>query len=1006
MKKFLVALLFILFANSFVAPVFADSNVKKVVKLKVDSSTETNLKKAGIAFEKEYNDFCKSFKETDLCKAGFSKKYPKSSEIKTVKYNAERPEEFFNLVVAFYNELNTFTADRETETAKMNQQKQGSIDELLVNLAEKRSDLVKKLNKERTILNDLNLSDNYKDIDDATKENLTAPNKDLGNYAKKIDKKANPDDKIETHIEKDLSSNPDLSKKSDEDLEEWQKRLIEIDKSIDTEIAKTDKNITALENIKKKQEDDAKNKRQETLDDAWKALEEALKKEKEAFKNYDNKSVADYKKTEKEFDLTNMENAIKKAKNGGDKLPLEDHEPKISKPSLDAENFDELVENLKKQTTIANNNAEKLNNAKKKKDEADAEDKKRKVKEIKNLFDLLIKRNEIIENFEQIVYAKTNVNKDTKKKDMKYEPFGFNPVPGGGDYIKCGDNFGKSVCGTTYGKELKWNMVLNMSACIDNEKSEDCLKDFPDNTEPKDLITYIEAAILRAEENIEKFKEYVDEKQAECSDKTYWGTYYRQEKIDGIKGKNSTTTYVVNTSNAKTTDNNTLAYEIDECISGPIKKEIEVCRNKKDGYGYTTYDIDNYRFAERNYSDANDVKQRCYNDIFKKQCSKNDYKWPDIRDVKGNVVLTYEEMNNEVLECKEENEKDICEGKVKGWIKEIDDVSVTDDDILKGKTCSDNMNKDICNKYAESKGFDISIFNSPFDYGTGVKTCKGLVDSMENMFAGCPGLKGKDKKSFKNVDDIANACFAIESGECVGYLSGAQTNTEFMNRLLGKNLSSINTEVSKTRTLVMCKSDVEEKLCKIIAGGDIADSITEKKGTDTYNYLRKCKDELDRQIQRAVDKCNKNGRIIDGYLKTAKFGEKGYYESVEEVEQLCEKAKQSEPKRISIKDEASSFICLSNAASDSKIGSLIASINNYCKEFRTSPIQPKGSGSCYINNKRYVDKDPDEIKAGTKPQSMEEVLKSVLDDLVSKKCGRKYNDICKSSKAYEEGCVK
>ncbi len=1136
MKKFLVALLFFFFANSIVAPVFADSNVKKIVKLKVDSSTEKSLGRAGKAFEDEYLKFCKDFKDKnlELCKDGFSQKYPNSSKIKTVEYNAEKPEEFFNLVVEFYKELQEFAASKDSELTKLNEQAKNDIQDLLKTIAEKRNELVEKLNNERKILNELNLSDGYKSIDDATEDNLKAPNSDLKKYAAKIDKKTYPDDKIIVHVERNLSSkSSDLSKKSDEDLDKWQKRLMEIDKSIDTEIAKTEKNIAALKNIKKKQEDDKKNERQKTLDAAWDALEKALEEEKKAFKNYDNKSVADYKKTEKEFDLTNMENAINKAKNGGDKLPLEDHEPKISKPSLDAENFDKLVENLKKQTTIANNNAEKLNNAKKGKDEKELDDLKNKLLEekqkeagllksingdeisvsafdkavdelnnslakttVKNKNGKVILKDEkgkeksfeeqkkiltdeinnvrkINEQLEKINKNKTDefenckkelasliapdalgtlqnpkvdslenckIQLDAKKKEQnkqleeiennfielyllvkkidllektiyttKNRMTDKNVTKDGFDYKMLGYSDSKNeigclddIGGVGYCKgkklvSLDWNVVAN-SENIDIG-----------NAELKNWNDYFVKVIAQAEQNVNNMKAYVDSEKNKCDYSGYWDGSWKnlsseiKKKVKNLSDeeKKKYKSIISASISGQAGDGTNLQDELDMCYKF---KEVAECRK----YRKAPYDIPDYKPYENNYGSVDDVRNVCYGQ-FKAECPvKDKYTWP-----KYNSTLQYTDMQNELDKCKSFGNEEICKTYVKSLVDKVNDGKNKQVDFNKFKyigypECqSADTNKKICEEYRDVNGLNKNIFGNNFDFKSGVSNCKTLVDSILDMLNNCPGLKGREASEFTSAEEINKACLKINSDNCISH------QTEIINRM---KLVIIPDFSKIDNTSERCYADADETACEQYKkirfdGYENEPTLSLPQSADKlndYRYVDECIKAVRGKIQNAVDICNNPKAIIERYdVKTEN------YISKRTVDEACAKAKESSMKdtKKSIKQTASEFICLANPDTDSRMEGLIKSIFDYCEKVGKSPVQYEGSGSCYINSRRYVAKDPFEVDASTKPESMQYVLSDVLSKIVKRKCGtsisiRDSDSICKNAKAYIKGCAK
>ncbi len=314
------------------------------------------------------------------------------------------------------------------------------------------------------------------------------------------------------------------------------------------------------------------------------------------------------------------------------------------------------------------------------------------------------------------------------------------------------------------------------------------------------------------------------------------------------------------------------------------------------------------------------VRESCYVNNFKNKCSvKDKYKWPVFT-----KDLTYNDMKVELDKCNDFENKTACEDHIKGLVNKINEGSnkkvnlqkyITPD--LKYPEClNSDITKQICADYRDVNGLNKSIFGVNFNYGKGVTNCKQFVDTIITMFNNCPALKGRDISEFTTAEAVIAECSKIQSSQCNDYLAGAQKI-----KTISSDGINVNQPIDK------CKPHVEETLCKNYSMKNIGyiPEIIAKSGSDTYDYLKECvaavdkmvikkdiekvikecspkfddaerdkllrevktvEDAKDRclahQIQKAVDRCNSNGKIIDNYSIKERN-----YTSVAQVEKVC-----------------------------------------------------------------------------------------------------------------------
>ena len=203
MKKFVATLLFFIFANSFFAGAFASSISGETLNLKVDSQTVKNLHSAVDVFEKTYNDFCDG-RTIALCQEKFSGAFPNSAELKRTNYDEKNAKRFFELIAGFYNDLQNFNSEKNTIGSKEKDDLRAQIMAKKAKRLSELSELVKKVNEERGLLDDLD----GKKRDQLTKENeTTLTSLGLNKYDGDLD--GYKDNGVEQH---NLKDNIDLSK--------------------------------------------------------------------------------------------------------------------------------------------------------------------------------------------------------------------------------------------------------------------------------------------------------------------------------------------------------------------------------------------------------------------------------------------------------------------------------------------------------------------------------------------------------------------------------------------------------------------------------------------------------------------------------------------------------------------------------------------------------------------------------------------------------------------------
>ena len=996
MKKFVATLLFFIFANSFFASVFASSNTKNLLELKVNRETVENLNKAGSLFENEYKKFCDEKKAPERmknypCRDGFEKTFENSKKIQSIKFEEKNANEFFKVIAGFYEDLKKFDVEEHKIPSS---EKISRIEKILREeneIENKLSELVKKVNVERGLLSDLDKKERKK-LDENSKslamKDLNNYDNDLFDYDKNGVKKHN--------LKKDISEMPkDLSSFKDEDLTALEQNLAEVNEIIEEQYNLTSTNI---EGLKGKQQDDAKKAKEErkkTLDEAWDKLKLALEDEKSAVNNFfDNPNKDKQVYYKKDIDLVSvktMNNNLAEAKKKG--VDLENHignSPdktaiSIKNVPTDENKFTELISYLTNETTKANSNAEKLNKAKNKSDEDELTRLKNNLLTLKNEESDLLEvvtgdKKVLVPDFDKAVNELNNSLSKTGVKDMKN-----NSV----------DLSGKSI---QEQKEILEKEITNVENInkklnkINNEKKQEnkILKNnFKKLAHLMKKIDLLEKAIYTTKDRMTENNNGFE----------YKLLGYSSDRTISCKD------YIADSPSCRERNLNSLSWSV-------VENSANMTISNEELKNWNLYFEKVISQAETNINNMNN-----YINNVKGQCNISGY-W-----------------DNSWTELSEELKKKLGTEVSSSLGGQAGDNSTLIDEFNNCQIQAEIKKCEEYGKYDELK----------LEYFTKLGVLKVRESCYTNNFKNkCPVKDYNwpvftENLTYINMKAELNKCNEfVQSKQCNEYLIGAQKI---------KKISSdgINTE----QPIDKCKPHVEETLCKNYSMKNIGyiPEIKAKSGSDTYDYLKECvaavdkmaikkdiekvindckpefnneekktlinkigseiktvKDAEDRclahQIQKAVDRCIADGQIIDNYSVKERN-----YTSVKQVEELCEKMKQSAPKRKSIKDEASSFICLSNAGDRAEIKSLISSISDYCKEFNTSPIQTKGSGSCYINNKRFVDTDPDKIRAGTKPQSMATVLENVLSNLAFKACGRRYSGICESVKAYE-GCVK
>ena len=811
MKKIVATLLFFIFANSFFAPVFSASNVVKQMSLNITDEAFSELKRAAGFFKEQVDFLCRGKKDKkdadipDICKNGI----PNTQNIlnnfsKDKKNDTKFQEEFFDIIVGFYNELN----DYKILLDKINSETENDVKTQQLLVKGIIGNLIEKLNKERKTLNKVNaLFDEkakYDDLTDLKWENVDAVTSDLRKYASKDfekyredNKKDNEiDNKIRLHDGKTYAGLDDveglLEQKDGESLDDWLNRIEKLKTSLENEETKTEKNIEALNAIKSERE---KEKAKIAK------LEEELQKERETEAGLINEiagtNILISGKNEPEKILNDALTRHKlcpecknhKADKGnGD----EDYIKNLEKEIINVQEINKKLQSIKDTRADAFKNCqdELLNYVKPDQIKdllppienlSDCQDRlklekdrqEQEIQKIRNLFKDLIDRNSLIEDFERAIWAKDNVWLETKnndlkemKDDKKYLPFGYNPeyLPFGynpeTESISCTDgNFGNDCPEDIKGIALKWDTVLDIESCLKN-KSKACLNVIPTN-QLASWIKYIEMAIERANKNIPVLKGYIEYKQKDCKNTLYWGTYVlsKSDTVSTLPG--------INTSNIKTTDKTTLVEEVEECKTQQTEskcQEFANILNKK-----TTL-----KSLFEKVSLPSDVSENCVKNINEKVCFEYAKLSFGEKFSVANLGLTKpsDEMKKNygsyLEECKNEVDARVKADSIEAAKKKLDlqclsgDEKAKNDMLVKfdnlAKTKSVDVVKDIIQKAIADECLKRSI-------NAEVKKCNensGIQD--QDMIEYYAIVNGK--ANYTSVEDVKNKCFETFKNKC------------------------------------------------------------------------------------------------------------------------------------------------------------------------------------------------------------------------------------------------
>ncbi|MBR1544616.1 MAG: hypothetical protein IJ638_01570 [Alphaproteobacteria bacterium] len=147
MKKIMAILLFFIFANFGFVPVWAASNTKNILEIKVEKDTVSNLKSAVSVFEGEYSNFCKDFSESKICCEEFSEakgcskkkefsQYANSVAIRDAKFD-DKNEKFFDIIYGFWDELTAFQETRDKDKKAILSKRQNALISQIVALKNK-----------------------------------------------------------------------------------------------------------------------------------------------------------------------------------------------------------------------------------------------------------------------------------------------------------------------------------------------------------------------------------------------------------------------------------------------------------------------------------------------------------------------------------------------------------------------------------------------------------------------------------------------------------------------------------------------------------------------------------------------------------------------------------------------------------------------------------------------------------------------------------------------------
>lgn len=824
MKKIVATLLFFIFANSFFAPVFSASNVVKQMSLNITDSSFDNLESAAKFFKKQVDFLCSGKKDKkdadipDICKNGIPN-IPNTQDIlnnfsKDKKNDTDFQKKFFEVVVGFYNELNSYKIslnkiNSETEIAVKTQQ-------LLVKSTIGK--LIKKLNEERKTLDDVNAlfderAKKYDELTDLNWNNVKAVTPDLQKYASDDFKKYRKDNKIEPHIEKTYAGLNDveglLKQKDGESLDDWLTRIGELKKSLQDEVKKTDTNIEVLKAIKVEREKENDTKLKSDLGDAWKKFMDALDDEKDAVEIFDDKLVDknDYssKKDKDKVSLKTMNYNLKETKTKLVDVELHEVDNKNEISIADKKDISALIEKLNDETKRANNNADILKKAKianafkncqnelealsskslsEYKPPVTAEncsdvlnelkrDIKGKIETIKEKFDALKERIYTISLMEIVIFNQADnlLNQQNEKPEKmhteaewngEYKKLGYGKDPSPNiSYLTEIDN--KLNYPTLEGKTLSYSDMDNLIKSFDSVAKDD--SDIAKNIDS--WLGYIEKVIKVADYDIRLVEDYIKSEMEICPD-------YKYTLVSDIRGLHGNTKDISSGNLETPTGDQSFKYALYEAVNECLNAEVKKC-NENSG----TQDMIEYYAivnGKPNYTSVEDVKNKCF-ETFKNKCSNKDYKWN----------LTYDTMKSELKKCEDASGKTKCathkDNALKTIVANID--AGKKDNALKtivvnidaGKVgdvppaCYLNADKLICDAYAQyaqkvitKPQFTFKDITVETDM-TNISNCKNLVDEQEkkekailDALNACPELQGKKATDFKTVKDVNDAC--------------------------------------------------------------------------------------------------------------------------------------------------------------------------------------------------------------------------------------------------------
>ncbi len=517
MKKILAILLFFMFTNSFFVGAFAGSDVKTVLKLNVSDSSVPNLVKAVKKFKSEYVNFCKDFGEVEICKGKpeekFSSNYKNSELLGKIKDTNEfkkDAEKSFGYIVGFYDELTRFIAERDKLEKIRSDEINSQIAKLIEDIAQKKTDLLNQLKRERKAINDLEGSVKHDvNITELSKEEVVKTNPDLKKYIVESDK-------IKEHGDEDIYS--EISRGDKEALEKYRDRLQKQFDKLEKETDKTKANADELESIKNRRDSDKKAEQERIINDLWGNLKEALEKEKNAFKDFDGTRYNDRFKgfvvvnNDKGIDVASMNTAIKNTdKNLGLISHNKDKDDKknvIEKPELkdiSDDDFVKLKSYLETEINVANDNADKLITAKNGAEQAELD------KLMNDLFTEKIKEAGLLKN---IV---------SEKPEVKVNDFGDAVDPLNDRLVIAKEKIGKEQAFSTKFKGQDGKTVTNGDI---NKEIQNCGNDFACKKAALDLeiekVRYINTELKKIVDQHAKDKE----KQAKERQKQFdvaWG---------------------------------------------------------------------------------------------------------------------------------------------------------------------------------------------------------------------------------------------------------------------------------------------------------------------------------------------------------------------------------------------------------------------------------------------------------------------------------------------------